>query len=98
MSNGTMSDLTIEVLKSIRDEVRGLRGEVVELRGEVVELRGEVGGLRNEVGDLRTEMRAGLAQVNGRLDNLIAISGSRYLDLERRVTALERARRRKRHT
>jgi len=55
--DGKASDLTIVVLREIRDEVKGLRGEVSQLRGDVTELRGEV-----------TQTNSRLDQTNERLD------------------------------
>ena len=54
------TDITIEILKSIRDEVRGVRQELrAELGGVRDELRSELGAVREElkgVGDNVHEM------------------------------------------
>ncbi len=58
------TDLTIEILKGIRDEVRGVREEVrdqiqglrVEIRSVRVDLGGEIQGLREEVHGIRDHM------------------------------------------
>ena len=41
-------DITVEILKDIRDELRGVRSEVHDLRGDVHDLRGEVHDLRSD--------------------------------------------------
>ena len=68
--NGNVSDLTIEVLKSIHSELQGLRGEMKEgladVRGEVHELRGDMHELRGEV----REIRRGLEDTNSKLEQL----------------------------
>jgi hypothetical protein len=54
------TDITIEILKSIRDELhQGLTG-----------VRGEVAGVRDEVASLRDELHEGLAGVTERMDRL----------------------------
>jgi hypothetical protein len=62
--NGDVRDLTVEILKSIRNELvqlreetSGLRGEVVQLRGEVVQLRGEVVQLGHDMGGEVAKLR-----------------------------------------
>jgi chromosome segregation ATPase len=58
------TDLTIEILKGIREETRKtnaqlselrseMRSELGAVRGELSELRGELGELRGDVGELR---------------------------------------------
>ncbi len=65
-----VSDITVKILESIRDEIRGLRGEVVELRGEVVELRGETSELRGGLAALTDRVEEGFASVNAELRSL----------------------------
>jgi hypothetical protein len=54
------TNLTIEILKSIRDEVRVTNERVDALRGDVRDrvdaVRGEVAGLRGEVAGLRVDL------------------------------------------
>jgi predicted nuclease with TOPRIM domain len=71
--DGKMADLTIEVLKDIRAEMRGMRGELVEvrddmrgMRGELHELRGDVRALQGEIHEVRGELHG----LNGRVDTL----------------------------
>jgi predicted nuclease with TOPRIM domain len=71
--DGKMADLTIEVLKDIRAEMRGMRGELVEvrddmrgMRGELHEVRGVLHELRGDVQTLQIEMR----EVRGELHAL----------------------------
>ena len=56
------TDLTLEVLKSIRDEVRETRTElsaqVRDMRTELGDVRTELGGLRGEVREIRTDLGA----------------------------------------
>ena len=88
MSN--VSDLTLEVLKNIRTELKGLREDT---RKEMGALREE---LRDEIGALREETRAGFAEVNTRLDGLnhridgvLKIVGTHYADHETRLRRIE---------
>jgi hypothetical protein len=68
------TDLTIELLKSIRDEVSGVRGEVHALRGEVVTLHGEVAGVREQQvrSEIRvaTELATAIGELRGLRDDL----------------------------
>ena len=81
-----VSDITVKILESIRDEIRGLRGEVVELRREVVELRGEVVELRGETSDLR----GGLAALTDRVEEGFASVNGELRSLNRRTGSIER--------
>jgi len=56
-------DITIEILKDIRDDIRGVRSGVHDVRAEVHEVRGEVHDLRGEVQDLRTDTNKRFALV-----------------------------------
>ena len=94
---GTMSDLTLKVLKGIREDLAELRTEIgkarTELKGEIgkvrTELKGEIGELRTELRDFKVEVRHGFASVNQRLDNVLLFTGTHYQSLDRRLTALE---------
>lgn len=80
METDNVTDLTVEILKDIRTELRGLRGDVDGLRGEVNGLRGEMNGLRGDVGELKVEMvgvkrevaslKTGLTEVRDELHEL----------------------------
>ncbi len=72
MSND-VSDLTIEVLKDIREEMRGMRAELHEVRGE---LHG-----------LNERVETGFASVNQRLDSVLKIVD--HGELESRVKRIE---------
>ena len=75
-----MPDLTVAILRSIRDELTSLRRE---LRGEMSELRGE----------MRTgfaEVHSGLATVTARLENIRDLAGDKWRDHEHRIKRLER--------
>ena len=61
------SDITVEILKDIRDELRGVR----------TELRDEIRGVRTEVHDLRTETHEFRTETNERLEQV----ESAFLDL-----------------
>jgi hypothetical protein len=58
-SEDNVVDLSVEILKQIRGELRGLRGDVGDLRGDVTDLRTGLTNVRNE-----------LAGTNQRLDTL----------------------------
>lgn len=61
---GSVADLTVQILRSIRDEIGGLR----------VEMREEIGGLRREMHEgftgLRIELHQGLLDVRKDLNEL----------------------------
>jgi chromosome segregation ATPase len=104
MSNeSSVSDLTLEVLKDIRGELRQLRGDVDGLRselrselrgvrGELVDLRGELGEVREELRDVRGELRevrGELITLNQRVDGALKIAGTHHGELESRVRRIE---------
>jgi hypothetical protein len=92
MSNegGNVSDLTIEVLKDIRGELRELLAETQGLRAEMTqgladvraELKRGLGEVRDELHDLAGSTQAGFAAV-------LAPGDRRFLDHERRLRLLE---------
>ncbi len=75
----------------------GSNGNVVSLLErvleELVKTREEVSGLRaatrEELGGLRADMNRGFAQVNARIDNVLAIAGRHHDDHEERIQVLE---------
>jgi hypothetical protein len=95
------SNLTIEILKSIRDEVRITNERVDAVRGEVAAVRGEVAGLRLEVAGVReqqvhseiriaTELVAFVGEFRALRDDLRNIGvRARLEDHEQRIEALE---------
>ena len=84
--NGTVRDLTVEILKDIRTEMRGLRGELTELRGEVTHLREDT-NRRFEA--MQETMAEGFAKVNARFDHVLEFAGNYYRDHEERIRRLE---------
>jgi hypothetical protein len=81
-------DLTIEILKSIRDEVRGVRGEVVALRGEVAGVREQQ--VRSEI-RLATELVTVIGEFRALRDDLrVSAVRARLDDHESRIEALEK--------
>jgi len=92
-------DITIEILKDIRDDIRGVRSGVLDVRAEVHEVRAEVHDLRTDVQDLRTDTNKRFALVEAAILDLAeqhrfvvrytkAIA-DRDGQLEPRVSALE---------
>ena len=96
------ANLTIEILKSIRDEVRitnervdAVRGELIVLRGEVVALRGDVGAVREQQVHSELRVATGLVAVAGELRALrddLRTAGvrARLDDHELRIERLEK--------
>ena len=74
-----MADLTIEVLKDIRGEIRELRGEIST----------RLDALTERVDGLSERVEAGFTGVNHRLDNVIKIVGTHHHELESRVKRIE---------
>jgi hypothetical protein len=57
-------DLTIHILRGIRDEVSGLRKE---LRDEIGGVRDEMSGMRSEMSGMRRDLNERIDQTNSRL-------------------------------
>lgn len=77
MSN--VSDLTIEVLRDIRSELRVMNGRIDDLNTRV------------ETGLAAVEQRleAGFGAVNQRLDSVLKIVGGHHTELDARVRRIE---------
>ena len=71
------TDLTTEILKGIRDEVKGVRADVTGLRDEVKGVRADVTGLRDEV-----------RETNARLDRLERRQANTEIRLATEVVAV----------
>jgi ABC-type transporter Mla subunit MlaD len=94
-------DLTIEILKDIRDETRGMRIELSEridqtnerLDKVCAELKGEIRELRQAQVATETRLATALTDVVGALEDVKTLLRENYAstirDLDRRVTALE---------
>jgi hypothetical protein len=95
MSNegGNVSDLTIEVLKDIRGELRELRAETQGLRAETQGLRAETQGLRADLtqglGEVRDELHELAEYTQAGFSAVLAQGDRRFLDHERRLRLLE---------
>jgi hypothetical protein len=76
--DGKVVDLTVEILREIRDQLRltNKRLEGVEKRLERLE-------------KLQIATVAGLNDLSSRFDNLLEFAGDRYRDHEQRIRALE---------
>ncbi|MBI2896691.1 MAG: hypothetical protein HYY06_24245 [Deltaproteobacteria bacterium] len=76
--NGKVADLTVEILREIRDQLQltNKRLEKVEKRLESLE-------------KLQVATVAGLNDLRSRFDNLLEFAGDRYRDHEQRLRALE---------
>ena len=101
------SDITVEILKDIRDELRGVRSEFrEELRGVRTELRDEIRGLREDTNqrleantqrlDLVETTLLDLAEQQRFVVRYTKAISERGTSLEPRVSALESARRKAR--
>ena len=83
------ADITAEILRSIRDELRSTRNE----------LKADIAGVRHELDELRTEMRAGFADVRtelgvlqlrvGTVERVLVSLAHELRDVATRVTRLE---------
>ena len=78
-----MPDLTLEVLKDIRAELRDLRADTNERLDTLAER------LDKRLDTLTEATRIGFAGVNQRIDSVLKIVGSHHTELEARVTRLE---------
>jgi tetrahydromethanopterin S-methyltransferase subunit G len=94
---GEAMSITVEILKDIRDDIRGMREEsrngfaAVNARLDHLENRVDQTNVHLARLDERMDgLSARVDQTNTRLDNLIALSGRSWRDLERRVRKLER--------
>ncbi len=91
--NGSIEHLTLEILRSIRDEIVTLRIDTNE-RFESMDKRLErlveasVRGF-TEVNERLTEVNERLDAGNRRLDNILEFAGERYREHGQRIAALE---------
>ena len=94
------SDMTVEILKDIRGEIRGMRSEFrEEIRGVRTELRDEIRGLRDDTNqrleantqrlDLVETTLLDLAEQNRFIVRYTRALAERHADVEPRVSALE---------
>ncbi len=94
------SDVTLEVLKNIRDDIRDLRGELRTTNDRLDALIDRVDTLTvrvdtgfaavNQRVDLLTErVETGFGEVNRRFDGTLAIAGGHHTELESRVQRIE---------
>jgi hypothetical protein len=74
-SSGEVVNLTVSILRNIRDELR--------------ELNGRIGVVEQRLGTLESTTGRGFEAVTARLENIRDFSGERWRDLERRVRKLE---------
>ncbi len=81
-----VSDLTLEVLENIRDDIRTMKTELSTLDQRVETGFGE---LKTELSTLDERVDVGFAQVNSRLDSSLKISGAHHGELEVRVQRIE---------
>jgi predicted nucleic acid-binding Zn-ribbon protein len=81
------TNVTIEILKSIRDEMRGVRGEVVAVRNEVAAVREQ--HVRSEI-RVATELVAVAGEFRALREDLHSAGlRARLDDHEQRIEALE---------
>ncbi len=89
----TDSDLTIDILKDIRDDIRKTNARLDTLTEHVQVLTQRVetgfGGINQRVDALSERLETGFADVNRRLDGVLAISGGHHAELESRVRRIE---------
>jgi hypothetical protein len=94
------------LLERIATTLDGVREEQVRMREEQVRMREDTHEalvdvavriertreqLTDEVAGLRGDMNRGFAQVNARIDNVLAIAGDHHDDHEQRIQVLEAA-------
>ena len=95
-----VGDITVAILRSIRDEIRHLRtdtnerfeklGARVDAVGSRVDAVGSrVSSLESRFDALEVTTARGFEAVTLRLENIRDLSGERWRDLERRVRRLE---------
>jgi len=85
-------DITIEILKDIRDDIRGVRSEVHELRTEIRDVRTEVHDLRTDTNKRSALVEAAildLAEHHRFVVRYAKTIADRDGQLEPRVSALE---------
>jgi len=86
-------DVTIEILKDIRDEIRGVRSDLgQEIRAVRSELGQEIRGLREDTNQRFHEVETAildLAEQNRFIVRYTRALAERHADVEPRVSALE---------
>lgn len=89
-SSGNGNGRSVEsLLGRVVEELVGVRQGLAEIRQEQVHLREEQASTRVELIEMRRDMNRGFAQVNGRIDNVLAIAGRHHEDHEQRIQTLE---------
>jgi hypothetical protein len=88
-----MPDLTLEVLKDIRSDLRELKTDVRELKTDVRGVKGELHDLRSEMAVgfqvLTNTIVTGFVETEHRLDAIVDITGRHHAALETRVARIE---------
>lgn len=86
------SDITIEILKDIRDDIRGVRSGVHEVRAEVHDLRTDVQDLRSDTNKRFALVEAAILDLSEQHRFVVRYTkaiADRDGQLEPRVSALE---------
>ena len=83
--NGSVADLTLTVLKDIRQDIREMRGDISEMRGDISEMRGDISEMRGDI----SEMRGDIRMLTARFDHFLEFGGRTHGELEARVVRLE---------
>jgi capsule polysaccharide export protein KpsE/RkpR len=81
-----MPDLTLEVLKDIRSELREMKTDLRELRSEMTS---DIHGLKAEVHELRTEMHDGFQTLSTAIITGFVENEHEHTRLEARVARIE---------
>jgi hypothetical protein len=81
MSND-MPDLTLEVLKDIRSDLR-------EMKADLRDVKGDMRGLKTEMTELRTEMRAGFETLSQAIITGFVENEHEHVSLASRVARIE---------
>jgi uncharacterized coiled-coil DUF342 family protein len=89
MTETEVRDITVEILRSIRDEVAGLRLETREGLGQVNRRLDETNSRLDETNSRLDETNSRLGHLESRFDNLLEFAGDRYREHETRLQACE---------
>jgi chromosome segregation ATPase len=75
--NDKVTDLTVMVLREIRDEVRELRGEAKETNARLDQTNARLEGLTQRVDGLQVEMRQGFSALRAEMHQGFELLGNR---------------------
>jgi chromosome segregation ATPase len=82
-------ELTTEILKEIREELRGVNGRLVSMDGRLQSMDGRLESMEGRLESLERTTATGFRLVKEQLDENRRASVERHLDLDQRLRRVE---------